>query len=176
MDELEKHILNGREEMDLHDPSPGLWNRIEKRLPQRQKRPARYLLRVAAVLIIIVSGMTAVFVISKTAEKVNDPDVKAVKEAYYYYDSRIKSLYREAQPLLTANPEINTELTEGMSELDSLSAEIIDDLKDNIASSEVVEALIQNYRLRIELLEDMLRLMQENENKNENENHTGNEI
>ena len=30
-----------------------------------------------------------------------------------------------------------------MSELDSLSEQIIDDLRDNIASSEVVEALIQ---------------------------------
>lgn len=174
MDELEKHILNGRDEMDLHDPSPDLWKRIEKGLPQRPRRAVRYLSRAAAVLVIAVTGITAVYVISRTAEKVNDPDVKAVKEAYYYYDGRIKTLYREAQPLLTANPEISNELTEGMSELDSLSAQIIDDLKDNIASSEVVEALIQNYRLRIELLEDMLRLMKEN--KNENENHTGNEI
>lgn len=174
MDELEKHILNGREEMDLHDPSPGLWSRIEGGLPQRQRRPARYLLRIAAVLLIAVAGTTAVFMITRTAGMANDPDVKAVKEAYYYYDSRIKTLYQEAQPLLTSNPEINTELTEGMSELDSLSAQIIDDLKDNIASSEVVEALIQNYRLRIELLEDMLRLMRENENENEKPN--GNEI
>lgn len=174
MDELEKHILNGREEMDLHDPSPGLWSRIEKGLPQRQRHTARYLLRAAAVLVIAVAGTTAVFMITRTAGMANDPDVKAVKEAYYYYDSRIKTLYREARPLLTANPDINTELTEGMSELDSLSAQIIDDLKDNIASSEVVEALIQNYRLRIELLEDMLRLMQENEN--ENEKQSDNEI
>jgi hypothetical protein len=176
MDELEKHILDRREEMDLHDPSPDLWNRIEKRLPRRKQSPARYLLRAAAVLVIAVAGMTAVYVITRTAERVNDPDVKAVKEAYYYYDSRIKSLYQEAQPLLTSNPEISTELTEGMNELDSLSAQIIDDLKDDIASSEVVEALIQNYRLRIELLEDMLRLMQENEIEIENEKQTGNEI
>jgi hypothetical protein len=174
MDELEKHILNGRDEMDLHDPSPNLWKRIEKGLPQRQRRPARYLLRAAAVLIIAVAGMTAVYVITKTTERINDPDIKAVKETYYYYDGRIKTLYQEAQPLLTANPEISLELTEGMSELDSLSAQIIEDLKDNIANREVVEALIQNYRLRIELLEDMLRLMQEKEA--ENENHTGNEI
>ena len=155
-------------------PPAGLWSRIEKSLPHSRRRPARYLLRIAAVVVIAVAGTTAVFMITRTAGMVNDPDVKAVKEAYYYYDSRIKSLYREAQPLLTANPEIKTELTEGMDELDSLSAQIRDDLKDDIASSEVVEALIQNYRLRIELLEDMLRLMQENDI--ENENHSGNEI
>lgn len=174
MDKLEKHILEGREEMDLHDPSPGLWNRIERNLPTRQRRPARYLLRAAAALIIAVTGMTAVYLITRTAGNINDPDVKAVKETYYYYDSRIQSLYQEARPLLTANPEISLELNEGMNELDSLSAQIIDDLKDNIASAEVVEALIQNYRLRIELLEDMLRLMQEKEDENENQN--GNEI
>ena len=61
-----------------------------------------------------------------------------------------------------------------MNELDSLSAQIIRDLDDNIASSEVIEALIGNYRLRIELLEDMLSLIKEE--GIEAEKNTGNEL
>ncbi len=61
-----------------------------------------------------------------------------------------------------------------MGELDSLSAQIIRDLNDNIASQEVVEALITNYRLRIELMEDMLQLMRKNEEGTEKT--TGNEL
>ena len=97
-----------------------------------------------------------------------------VRETYRYYDNKIKSLYQEAEPLLTANPEISSELTTGMNELDSLSSLIISDLHDNVASREVIEALIYNYRLRIELLEDMLRLMREHES--ETEKITGNEL
>ena len=75
---------------------------------------------------------------------------------------------QEAGPLLTDNPDISMELDNSMGELDSLSVEIRKDLNDNIANEEVVEALIRNYRLRIELLEDMLVLMKEKETGNKN--------
>ncbi len=163
MDELEKHIRDHREEMDVHNPDPGLWNRIEKDLPRRERRLTTMFLRVAAIVLIAVGGIVAIFAVLRTGEKMNDPYVTAAQETYYYYDSQIRVLYEEAEPLLTANPEVRSELTRGMSELDSLSAQIIRDLHDNIASQEVLEALIINYRLRIELIEDMLKIMTENE-------------
>ncbi len=168
MDELERHILNNREGMDIHDPDPGLWQRIGANLPRerrpRERRPLQsYLLRAAAALIVAALCTAAILTAVRTAGKLNDPQVAEVRETRQYYDSRIQSLYREAEPLLTSNPEIGRELNAGMDELDSLSEEIISDLSDNIASSEVVEALIRNYRLRIELLEDMLYLMKENQ-------------
>jgi hypothetical protein len=174
MDELERHIINGREKMDFLNPSPGLWKKIEAGLPGRERHLRSYLWRAAVAVIIAGAGMAAVIGIIRSNEKLIDPQVAAVGETYYYYDNRIKSLYEEAAPLLTANPEIKTELNVGMDELDSLSAEIIKDLRDNIASSEVIEALIGNYRLRIELLEDMLQLMKENEQ--EPKKITGNEL
>ena len=174
MDELERHITSGREKMDIHDPDPRLWHKIEKGLSGRQRRLPGYLWRAAVVMIIAGAGMAAMIGLIRTNERINDPQVAAVRDTYYYYDNRIKSLYQEAAPLLTANPEIHTELNLGMDELNSLSADIIDDLRDNIANKEVVEALISNYRLRIELLEDMLQLMKENEQ--EPENTTGNEL
>lgn len=116
---------------------------------------------VAGVAIAIIAGMLL------RSQRLNDPQVAAVRETSRYYDERIRTLYEEAEPLLTANPDISTELTLGMNELDSLSAQIIRDLGDNIASSEVAEALIVNYRLRIELLEDMLRIMKEDGNGKE---------
>ncbi len=123
---------------------------------------------VAGAAIAIIAGMLL------SSRSLNDPQVAAVRETYRYYDEKIRTLYEEAEPLLTANPEISTELTLGLNELDSLSAQIIRDLDDNIASSEVIEALIGNYRLRIELLEDMLGLMKET--GIETEKNTGNEL
>lgn len=189
MDELEKHIRSVRDELDINEPGSGLWSRIESGLsdesdagmsaegeltlqgrkmtatvpPGSNKSPGNVLWRAAVAVIVAGAAIALIAGMLLTSQKLNDPQVTEVRETYRYYDDRIKELYREAEPLLTANPDISTELTSGMNELDSLSAQIIRDLDENIASGEVIEALIGNYRLRIELLEDMLRLMEENE-------------
>jgi len=197
MDELEKHIRNIRDELDIHEPGQALWSRIEAEikssdnaglpgrdggaLPRREMPepagrrigPIIILWRAAVAVIVAGAAFAIIAGMLVRSERLNDPRVATVRETYRYYDDKIKDLYTEAGPLLTANPEISTELTLGMSELDRLSAQIISDMGDNIASSEVVEALISNYRLRIELLEDMLRLMRENEIEEENINGNG---
>jgi hypothetical protein len=173
MDELEKHIKSVRDELDIHEPGPDIWKRIEPGLPGREVRLRRVLWRAAVAVIVAGAAFAIIAGMLLRSEKLNDPQVATVRETYRYYDGKIKALYEEAEPLLTANPDISTELTQGMNQLDSLSAQIISDLDDNIASSEVIEALIGNYRLRIELLEDMLMIMKEEgiekEKNNDNE-------
>lgn len=173
MDEFEKHIMKGRDKMDIHDPDPAIWNRIEGDLPRRETaRTWSFLWRAAVIVLIAGAGISLVLKTIRTSEQLSDPRVKAVQETYLYYNSQIKLLYEEAQPLLTANPDISKEIEEGMSELDSLSVQIRKDLGDNVASEEVIEALIHNYRLRIELLEDMLVIMKDSEpEKDNNANH-----
>ena len=168
MDEFEKHIKNGREGMDIHDPDPGLWSRIVTELPRRERRIGNYLWKAAAILIVAGAGLTVILRTINAPERNDDPQITAVRETYLYYNSQISLLYEEAGPLLTDNPDISMELDKSMGELDSLSVEIRKDLNDNIANEEVVEALIRNYRLRIELLEDMLMLMKEKEAENKN--------
>lgn len=168
MDEFEKHIKNGREGMDIHDPDPGLWGRIEAELPRRERHIGSYLWKAAVILIVAGAGLTVILRTINVPERTDDQHITAVMETWLYYNSQISSLYEEAKPLLTHNPDISMELDNSMGELDSLSVEIRKDLNDNIANEEVVEALIRNYRLRIELLEDMLMLMKEKEAGNNN--------
>ena len=64
--------------------------------------------------------------------------------------------------------EINVELTE----LDYVFRELKEDLNDNADNEEVVVAMIQNYRLKLEILEDILMQLEpakENTKNNENE-------
>jgi hypothetical protein len=163
MDELEEYIQNNRKQIDIHDPDPGVWKKIEKELPRNEIRLPVFIWRAAVILIIVAAGTTVILKTISTTRKLNDPRMTAVQETYLYYNSQIRSLYEEAKPLLTANPDISNELEAGMSQLDSLSLQIRKDLGDNVASEEVIGALINNYRLRIELLEDMLILMKEKE-------------
>ncbi len=168
MDELEKHIKQERQGMDIHDPDPGLWSRIETGLPRSERRIGSFLWKAAVILIVAGAGLTVILRTIITPGRNDDRQKTAISETSLYYSSQINLLYNEAGPLLTANPDIRTELDRSMGELDSLSVEIRKDLSDNIANEEVVGALIRNYRLRIELLEDMLMLMREKEAENKN--------
>jgi hypothetical protein len=172
MDELEKHIMNTRASMDIHEPDPGLWSRIERGLQGKQRQLRSYLWRAAVIIIIAGAGLILTFRTIQSPVMNNQPEMKIVKETDIYYNTLIRTLYEEAEPLLTANPEVSYELTSGMNELDSLAMEIREDLHDQVANREVIEALIHNYRLRIELLEDMLAVMREAEaNNNKTEIH-----
>jgi len=174
MDEFEKQIKNGKERMDIHDPDPGLWGRIESELPRRERRIGSYLWKAAVILIVAGAGLSVILRTINAPERNFDHGNNAVRETSLYYNSQISSLYQEAGPLLTDNPDISRELDKSMGELDSLSIQIRKDLNDNIANEEVVEALIRNYRLRIELLEDMLMLMKKKEAGNNN--HSDHEL
>lgn len=168
MDNLEKHIRNNRGAMDIHDPDPLLWKRIEKSLPKEHMTGRTLLWRAAVIVIIAGAAFTAILKMTGSQESKAQSAISIVHETDQYYNSLIKSLYSEAEPFLTANPDIRSELSYGMNELDSLSAYIRDDLNDNVATAEVIEALILNYRLRIELLENMLHIMKEEDFENEN--------
>jgi len=168
MEDFERHIKENRDAMDIYTPAPGVWSGIEEKLGPQRRRTRSHFWR--AAVIIIVSG-TAISVIAGTLsarERVRHGEtLNVVRETEQYYNNQFYTIYNQAIPMLTSNPEISEELNTSMSELDSISTEIKRDLKDNAANKEVVEALICNYRLRIELLEDMLSMMKEEENKTE---------
>jgi len=95
-----------------------------------------------------------------------------LKETEAYYNNLVNSLYSEATPFLTNNPEIKKELNTDLAHLDSICIDIKKDLKDNISNQDVIEALVQNYRIKIRILEDMLNVLRENElNQVKKQNH-----
>jgi hypothetical protein len=91
----------------------------------------------------------------------------ALKETEVYYKTQMNTLYLEAKPLLINQPVIARELKNDMAHLDSIRTDLKKDLKDNVANQEVIEAMIQNYRIKLQLLEDMLNLLKQNETKSE---------
>jgi len=180
MDKLEEHIRKNREDLDRYKPSSGVWKNIRKQTQKGKSNRYKWL-SIAAMFIVILGTSLVIFrSINRWSDnnpKVSrdngpSPDNPQLKETEIYYSNMVNSLYREATPLLTGNPDVKNELTTDISRLDSICIEIKRDLKDNIANQEVVEALIQNYRLKIRLLEDMLTILKENENNPvKNKNH-----
>jgi hypothetical protein len=171
MDNLEEHIRRNRHDLDKYDPPAELWKGIRKDL-QMDKLRKRQWIYIAAMFAIILG--TAVFLFrpvyrwsdSRSSGKSNETLTRSgtqLNETETYYNTLVNSLYKEAAPLLTNNPEIKRELNTDLSHIDSICVEIKKDLKDNISNKEVVEALIQNYRIKIRILEDMLTVLKANE-------------
>ena len=172
MDKLEERIRKNREDLDRYDPSSDVWKGIRKEL-RKEKSLIRHWRSIAA-MVIIVLGTAVLFFITGTRWSEKNREMRRgtglyrenpqLKETEIYYNNLVNSLYHEAAPMLTGNPEIAKELKTDISQLDSIRSDIKKDLKDNIANQEVIEALIQNYRIKIRLLEDMLIILKKDKN------------
>lgn len=159
--------------MDRYDVSESIWKGIRKNLGKKKSDKIKWL-SVAAMLVVVIGTalllLRPVFRRSESNRQSKNDDVymqhnPQLKETELYYNNLVSSLYSEATPLLTNNPEIKKELNADLSHLDSICTDIKKDLKDNISNQDVVEALIQNYRIKIRILEDMLTVLKENEPK-----------
>ena len=180
MDRLEEYISKNREDLDRHMPSQAVWNRINSDMRKGRVNRTRWL--AAAAMIIVVFTTAALFylgedkknfrVVSRNSDalimKVN-PDLN---ETEIYYNNLVHNLFSEATSLLTGYPDLEKELLSDMSQLDSICTDIKKDLKDNVANQEVIEALINNYRIKMHILENMLSILKENKNNpQKNDNH-----
>ena len=171
MDKLEEHIRKNRADLDRYSPPKGIWRSISKKLNNR-KSHYRQGLSIAAIIAVIL-GTAVIFFRpeyrwsdsnrGKTGADDFSRMTPQLKETEAYYNNLVNTLYKEASPLLTNNPEIKKELNSDFSHLDSICADIRKDLKDNISNQDVVEALIQNYRIKIQILEDMLKVLKKND-------------
>ena len=183
-DKLEKFIIENQNEFDDLVPDPAIWDKIQKREPEKiGLNWTKILVRVAAVVVIFVSSYIFGDYLSNqnkstmlAEQELMEPgDTRMVQElieADYYYTSQINEKKEEFY-CLTANKtglrdDINIELVE----LDQVFKNLKEDLKDNADNEEVVFAMIQNYRIKLEILEEILmqlRSAEENIDCYENE-------
>ena len=171
MDRLEEHIRKYREELDMLKPPSGIWKRVSRELGHKKVHTVRWLS--AAAIVTVIMGTAFLFrsqiagIQFRQGERGNSnmplSSRTQLQETEIYYNNLANSLYREARPLMAKYPEIEKELLTDISQIDSICMDIKNDLKDNVANQDVIEALIRNYRIKITLLEDMLSTLRENE-------------
>lgn len=178
-DKLEKFISEHREEFEIFEPGDDSWKGIRSRL-RRQKRhriTARGILwRAAAVVVIfMLSFAVQEFLLRKDlrvarrGDRIRTDAIPELKEAEVYYSNLVDEKLSEIRPLIGQYPELGEEIEDEMSVLDSVYDGLRSDLADNIANDEVVEAMIQNYRLKLEILEDLQHYFRETPKTEKNE-------
>ncbi len=167
MDNLKKWAENTESGKDIYPlPDRDIWSNIEKEL-NRQERPAirfmPYLKVAASILILFVFALS--FIVVKRTDlsagySLSDlsPDL-ADTEVYY-----AGLLDEKLSAVKASGKEIDPIIYRDLDQMDSSYQELMKDLRDNADNEEVIDAMIQNYRIRIEMLEAILeKINTENE-------------
>lgn len=178
-DRLEQFISDNRDQFDLYEPDDKLWAGIESNIQGKKAFPIGWkgiMWRAAAVILIFGASFgLQEYLHQRKAMMAGQEEneiiqhIPELREAEIYYTSLLNEKISQIEPLLEQNPELKESLHKDLSELDSIYAELQKDLRDNIANDEVVEAMIQNYVLKIQILEDLLEYMDESLKNNEDE-------
>ncbi|MCK5840438.1 MAG: hypothetical protein KAG99_11350 [Bacteroidales bacterium] len=170
-DNFEKFIKENRTAFDDLSPDPKMWDRIN----ENKKPPkvvsinwVRLMRQVAAVIVIFIASYFFHDYMSKRenrsagtremARKSNSGNevLQLLAETEAYYTSQIIIKKEEIFRFAGSNPDIKNEIDLEFSQLDTIYSELKNDLNDNAANEEVVEAMIQNYRIKLEILEEIL--------------------
>ena len=160
-DNLEKYIRDNRRRFDIHTPDPAIRQRLFLSAPAGWRLIGRnQMFRVAVVILLIVlPSALIVNILSGNRKDMTARLNPQLLETEIYYETLMGSVFNRASLIFTQYPELKKELMADISELEDIGDELRTDLKDNIDNREVVEALIRNYRIRIQLLEDLLEQM-----------------
>jgi hypothetical protein len=179
-DRLEDFVKQHREQFDLREPDPSVWLKINpsavpvEPVPMdpghavRERRPLRWLRIAAAVALIFAGSSAGIYYLARggaEAELYSTELFREMQESELYYNQLVAERYMELQPYLASDPSVGRMLEADMEELDEVFEDLKKDLQDNVSNPEVIEAMIMNYRLKLEILEDMLYQLKEKENQ-----------
>jgi len=181
-DKFEQFILENRQGFGPGDGTPDVWDKISKRPPEAKVVTINWrqiMYRAASVTVIFIASYYFHAYVSNhesgeqgllTRENLNSPLFKELLEADLYYTAQIRYKKQELFNLAGDSPGLHLDVNNELADLDTILKELKEDLNDDADNQEVVEAMMQNYILKLEILEDMLlQLKTKNEKNNEDE-------
>jgi len=178
MGTMDEFIRNNREAFDIHEAPDNLWAKIELRLQANKRRNSWKLwLQRAAIFLAIFSLSFALSeyihrkgpaknIVARVNEQAAVPE--ELKETQAYYETRIHTRLKEMKPMFASYPGMEEEIHKDFSRLDSICADLKKDLKDNISNQQVLEAMIENYRSKLNILESLLEDLKHKNSGHEN--------
>ncbi|HSH20078.1 MAG TPA: hypothetical protein VLA03_06480, partial [Draconibacterium sp.] len=147
---------------DQCEPSDKVWEQISKS-KQKSKTVTftTYFLRVAAVLAVavifsVVVLKTRVFESGSLAMQSDDPELMELIEAEAFYAGQVNEKMDEIRKCYTTFPEIKEEVEMDLNELQEMYNILKIDLNENISKKTVIEAMIENNRYRLKMVDQVL--------------------
>jgi hypothetical protein len=162
MKRLEDFTRDHRDEFDFQLPSTELWDKIEGRLDKKEKGKYRFLKIATAAAAVLILALIGTFMLTNRSDdfrkyaSVSDPEMKNLLETEAFYAKKVSSKIGEIQKCYQIYPELKMDIESDLNELDNMYQALESDLKDNLYNREVIEAMIQNNRLRLEMVDRVL--------------------
>ncbi|WP_425390010.1 hypothetical protein [Ekhidna sp.] len=153
-DSLKDHIENTREEFEVYPfDSDQEWAKVSNKLQPNRKKNFWHIGGMAACFTLIVCG--AVFFMN--ADKENTSEVAELES---YYNGEINQKITLIKHRLD-----DDEILRDLEEMDEAFAELKGDLKDNVDNEEVITAMMENYRLKLQILEEILNELEKEQSE-----------
>ncbi len=159
---LKEFINENREAFDQFEPSDKVWEQISKakRKPKTVSMSS-YILRVAAVVAIavvftVLVVKTNLFAPGDLEVQAEDPELRELIEAEAFYASQVNEKMEEIRKCYNTFPEIKEEVETDLIELQEMYDTLKIDLNENISKKIVIEAMIENNRYRLKMVDQVL--------------------
>lgn len=146
-DKFKEYIDSNRQSFESHQEDyDALWEKIDGGL-NKSKSITRHLWKYAAAVTILV--LSTVIYQQKSSGSI--PVELAEAETYY-----APLIAKKMTVIKTYHAEIDNVIVADLDELNQVYKELKLDLKDQADSEEVVSAIIQNYRIKLQILDQIL--------------------
>jgi hypothetical protein len=175
-DKLKDFVNEHREEFDSFEPRPDLWQDISKELPQ--KKTARVISltyarmwQYAAVVVLLIAAVFVIrqYIPTSSGGLVPPPTTTAslekiapqMAEVERYYTSLINERKTQMRSFDLKSLGINDNLQQDIAGLDSAYARLKTELLTTPNKEQIMDAMIQNLQLRMEILNQQLKTLEE---------------
>jgi len=161
MRKLEDFMRDNRDDFDSELPSQDLWNMIESKL-EKKKGKHKFLKIASAIAAVLILALVGTYMLKPQQDNyskyanVSDPELKNLLETEAFYAEKVSTKVGEIQKCYKIHPELKMDLENDLNELDNMYRELQKDLNDNLYNREVIEAMIQNNRFRLEMVDRVL--------------------
>jgi hypothetical protein len=161
-DRLGEFMKANREAFDQFEPSEKVWEQISKSTRKSKTVSlARYLLRVAAVVAIavvftVVLVKTNLFSPADLKVQTEDPELRELIEAEAFYANQVNGKLEEIRKCYDTFPEIKDDVESDLNELQEMYNTLKIDLNENVSKKAVIEAMIENNRYRLKMVDQVL--------------------
>ncbi len=170
-DKLEQFIDTNREEFDIELPSLNLWDKIDKTVHPKPKKGSWQIATkaVAGLALFIIAGLLVYSNMDNSPKNINQAPIALISEENpefseiaEFYSSKINKNMSRLAAIGHHDPDIYREINQMESYFDTLK---MDWTKNTHKSDEqLVNAMIENYRSRSMLLEDVVRRLERKNN------------
>ena len=185
---LEQFVKDNAEGFDILNPPDLAWEVIEKQLPSQRKPVVKrlwpYAWKAAAAVLIFAAAWMLNDLRdfsrssdgSSLAKKEINPALDNLSDAEAYYTSQISSRQAELAAYARQHPEILEDLKTEFSEMDRKKADLKADLTESNADEKVIEAIILSYRVKIEILDEMLTALKKAEGESMEDDQSAEDV